>query len=76
MQQRLSKLGTWVDGNPKQASKEYKVRQEQKTSPMTLSQIQSLEHLGVKWCVDGATWEDRLSELTDYRKIHGALQHS
>ncbi len=41
---------------------------------MTLSRIQALESLGFEWkpsrvCV--TAWEDRLSELADYRKIHG-----
>ena len=38
---------------------------------MTLSRIQKLERLGFEWECQGAAWEDRLSELADYRKIHG-----
>jgi hypothetical protein len=33
--------------------------------------IQELESLGFEWDSRDATWEDRLSELADYRKIHG-----
>jgi hypothetical protein len=40
---------------------------------MTLSRIQKLESLGFEWEWDsrGTAWEDRLSELADYRKMHG-----
>jgi hypothetical protein len=40
---------------------------------MTLSRIQELESLGFEWewVICTTTWEDRLSELSDYRKIHG-----
>ena len=38
---------------------------------MTLSRIQTMEKLGFEWDNRGAAWEDRLSELADYRKIHG-----
>jgi hypothetical protein len=38
---------------------------------MTLSRIHAPESLGFEWEPHGVTWEDRLSELTDYRKIHG-----
>jgi hypothetical protein len=39
---------------------------------MTTLRIQELESLGFEWgVVYGAAWEDRLSELADYRKIHG-----
>jgi hypothetical protein len=37
---------------------------------MTLPHIQELESLGFEWKPSTA-WEDRMSELTDYRKIHG-----
>jgi hypothetical protein len=30
-----------------------------------------LESVGFKWDSYGATWEDRLRDLTDYHKIHG-----
>jgi hypothetical protein len=39
---------------------------------------QELESLGFEWDSHCAAWEDRLSELADYRKIHGecnAPQH-
>jgi hypothetical protein len=61
-------LGRWVGtqrGN-------YRLHQEGNRSPqMTLSRIQALENLGFEWDSHGAAWEYRLSELTDYRKIHG-----
>jgi hypothetical protein len=38
---------------------------------MTLSRTQALESLGFEWVSQDATWEVRLSELADYRKIHG-----
>jgi hypothetical protein len=37
---------------------------------MTLSYIQELEGIGFEWGTNGA-WEDRLSELADYRVVHG-----
>jgi hypothetical protein len=38
---------------------------------MTLSRIQELESLGFEWKSSiGSAWEDRLSELAGYRKIH------
>jgi hypothetical protein len=61
-----TKLGSWVFSQRSQ----YKLHLEGKKSPMTLTRIQELECLGFKWvCV--TTWEDRLSELAGYRKIHG-----
>jgi hypothetical protein len=38
---------------------------------MTPPHIQALESLGFEWDCLGAAWGDRLSELVDYRKIHG-----
>jgi hypothetical protein len=38
---------------------------------MTLTRIQKLESLGFEWSSHGTSWEARLSELADYRKIHG-----
>jgi hypothetical protein len=38
---------------------------------MRLSHSQELERLGFEWNSLGAAWEDRLSELADYRKIEG-----
>jgi hypothetical protein len=62
------KLARWVQTQRKQ----YKLHLEGKTSPMmTLSRIQELESLGFEWDCYGAAWEDRLSELAYYRKIHG-----
>jgi hypothetical protein len=39
---------------------------------MTTVRIQELERLDFEWAVTcGTAWEDRLSELADYRKIQG-----
>jgi hypothetical protein len=37
---------------------------------MTTFRIKELESLGFEWDRRGAVWEDRFSELADYRKIH------
>jgi hypothetical protein len=46
------------------------VQEEGKPSPMTLPRIQESESLGFEW-KSSIGWEDRLSELADYCKIHG-----
>jgi hypothetical protein len=63
------KLGKWVANQRYQ----YRLHQEGKTSPMTLRRIEALESLGFDWGRRGATcpWEDRLSELANYHKMHG-----
>jgi hypothetical protein len=62
-----SKLGEWV---AKQRS-QYRMHLKGKTSPMTTFRIQELESLGFEWGSHLTAWEDRLSELADYHKIHG-----
>jgi hypothetical protein len=62
-----TKLATWA----KTQRYQYKLHLEGKRSSMTLSRIQKLESLGFEWRVCVIAWEDRLSELADYRKIHG-----
>jgi hypothetical protein len=62
-----TKLANWVGTQ----RKDYKSQLEGKTSSMTLSRIQELETLGFVWDCSDAPWEDRLSELANYRKIHG-----
>jgi hypothetical protein len=62
-----AKLASWV-GNQRS---QYRWHVEGKTSPMTPSRIKELESLGFKWGSCSTTWEDRLSELTEYRRIHG-----
>jgi hypothetical protein len=62
-----SKLAQWV----KTQRKRYRLHLQGKISQMTLPRIQALESLGFEWGIQGAAWEDRLSELADYRKIHG-----
>jgi predicted chitinase len=62
-----TKLANWVTNQ----RSHYRLQQEGKTSPMTLSRIKELESLGFEWGVYNTAWEDRLSELADYRKMHG-----
>jgi hypothetical protein len=62
-----SKLASWVRTQRDQ----YRLQQEGKASSITTFRIQQLESLGFEWRVCLITWEDRLSELADYRKVHG-----
>jgi hypothetical protein len=62
-----TKLGYWVGRQRTQ----YRLHLEGERSSTTFSRIQELESLGFEWDSLGATWEARLSELADYRKIHG-----
>jgi predicted chitinase len=62
-----TKMAHWVVTQRKQ----YKVYQEGKKSSLTLSRIQELENMGFEWDVLGVTWQSRLSELADYRKLYG-----
>jgi hypothetical protein len=62
-----TKLAQWV----KTQRSTYKLHGEGKTSPMTSFRIKDLESLGFEWDCSGPAWEDRLSELANYRKIHG-----
>jgi hypothetical protein len=61
------KLGLWVETQRTQ----YNFHVKGKRSDMTLSRIRELESVGFEWHSRGAAWEDRLSELANYRKIHG-----
>jgi hypothetical protein len=62
------KLGMWITKQRYQ----YRLHREGKTSSMTTLRIQELESLGFEWDSYGAAWwNDRLSELADYRKIQG-----
>jgi hypothetical protein len=66
-----TKLGHWVGKQRCQ----YKLKGDGKTSSMTNFRIQELESLGFEWkpprVCHTVAWEDRLSELAEYRKIHG-----
>jgi hypothetical protein len=62
-----TKLGHWVAYQRTQ----YKLQQEGKSSYMTPFRIQELESMGFQWERFCAASDDRLSELADYRKIHG-----
>jgi hypothetical protein len=62
-----SKLGMWVTNQRSQ----YSLHLKGNTSQITLPRIQALESLGFVWNPLSGPWEDRLSELADYRKVHG-----
>jgi hypothetical protein len=65
-----AKLGMWV----KNQRSRYSLHLKGETSQITLPRIQALERLGFEWSsrgTDHTAWEVRLSELTDYRKVHG-----
>jgi hypothetical protein len=64
-----TKLASWV----KKQRSNYRLHIKGKASPMTTFRTQELESLGFEWEWDsrGTAWENRLSELADYRKIHG-----
>jgi hypothetical protein len=62
-----SKLANWVGTQRTQ----YTLHLEGKKSQMTSFRIQELESLGFEWDRQGTAWEDRLSALVNYRKMHG-----
>jgi hypothetical protein len=62
-----TKLDQWVSTQ----RINYRWHEEGKASPMTTYRIKALESLGFEWDCYGAAWADLLSELADYRKIHG-----
>jgi hypothetical protein len=62
-----STLGAWVGKQRHQ----YRLHLQGKISQMSTLRIQALERLGFEWDSRGAAWEGSLSELADYRKIHG-----
>jgi hypothetical protein len=62
-----AKLSKWV-GTQRY---NYRMHLEGKRSFITTFRIQELESLGFEWGVRVTPWEDRLSELADYRTIHG-----
>jgi hypothetical protein len=61
------KLGTWVQTQRNQ----YRLHLEEMASFMPTHRIQELESLGFEWDYRGDTWDELLSELADYHKIHG-----
>jgi hypothetical protein len=61
------KLGTWVVTQ----KKNYRLYRQGKASPITALRIHALESVGFEWGSRSAAWEDRLSELADFRRIHG-----
>jgi hypothetical protein len=62
-----TKLANWVTTQRHQ----YRLHLKGKRSSMTTFRIQELESLGFEWEVWVTAWEDRLSQLADYRTIHG-----
>jgi hypothetical protein len=62
-----TKLSNWVQTQRKQ----YRFRRQGKVSFMTNFRIHLLEEISFEWNRSGSTWEDRLSELVDYRKLNG-----
>jgi hypothetical protein len=62
-----TKLSHWVRSQRTQ----YKLQLDGKPSHMTLPRFQALKSLGFEWNTRSASWEVRLSELVDYRKLHG-----
>jgi hypothetical protein len=62
-----TKLANWVGTQRKQ----YNLHLKGKKSRMKLSRIQESESLGFDWGVCATSWEDRLSELGEYRIIQG-----
>jgi hypothetical protein len=62
-----TRLGKWVANQRCQ----YKLHLEGNISSITTYRIQALESLGFEWDSHEAAWEVRLSELADYRTLHG-----
>jgi hypothetical protein len=60
-------LAQWVRTQRRQ----YISRLEGKRSFITLSRIQALERLDFEWDYRSAAWDESLSELAEYRKVHG-----
>jgi hypothetical protein len=63
--------GTQQEINEEDLIANNRLHLEGKTSSMTSFRIQEMESLGFEWNNHGTPWEARLSELADYRKIHG-----
>jgi len=62
------KLGTWVGKQRKQ----YKLRQDGKSSCLTEQRIQELDELDFVWSLRSLVdWDERLEELKEYRELHG-----
>jgi competence protein ComGC len=62
-----TKLGGWVESQ----KSSYRLHQEGTVSSLSTLQIRALESMDLEWDSRRATRELRLSELADYRKIHG-----
>jgi hypothetical protein len=62
-----TQLAAWVSTQ----RQHYKLFREGKKSPMTLLRIEELESFASEWDLYSASWKCRISELADYRRIHG-----
>ncbi|CAJ1952789.1 unnamed protein product [Cylindrotheca closterium] len=60
-------LARWV----KRQRYQFKLRSQGKESTMTIRRVQALEEAGFIWDSHNATWEERLNELKEYRRING-----
>lgn len=60
-------LARWV----KRQRYQYKLMQEGKPSTMTEERVKALEEIGFIWDSQGAAWQERLGELTEFRKSFG-----
>jgi hypothetical protein len=60
-------LSRWV----KRQRYQYKLLQEGKPSTMTEDRIQRLEDVGFVWQSHNSSWERRVSELSEFQRLHG-----
>eukprot|EP00934_Nitzschia_sp_Nitz4_P007680 Nitzschia sp. Nitz4//scaffold45_size130396//97951//99093//NITZ4_003465-RA/size130396-processed-gene-0.226-mRNA-1//-1//CDS//3329552446//7670//frame0 len=60
-------LSRWV----KRQRYQYKLLKEGKPSTMTEERIERLENVGFVWDSHNTTWERRIAELQEYRRVHG-----
>jgi hypothetical protein len=61
------KLAQWVQAQ----RSTYWLYLDGKKSPMTTFRTRKLKSLGFEWGIRAVAWDDCLSELAEYRKIHG-----
>lgn len=60
-------LARWV----KRQRYQYKLMVDGKQTTMTDERVKLLEDVGFIWDSHAATWEERLNELREFRRIHG-----
>ncbi len=61
------KLSQWV----KRQRHQYKIKKEGKNASLSEERIATLEAIGFTWSVQEDTWEERFSELVDYKERFG-----